>query len=66
MYQTLLNFVRRNPEHPGVATSYILRNRLPGWEELKEVKELCADRDPVASGYTEYVEHFLIEKCAYH
>jgi hypothetical protein len=60
-YNVLLNLIRRNPELSDVVATYIIGHRLPGWEEIFDVRAQCQCQDPIASGYTEYIEHFLIE-----
>jgi hypothetical protein len=60
-YKVLLDIIRTNPELVDVIAKYIITERRPGWEEIFGVRAQCQGHDPIASGYAEYMEHFLIE-----
>lgn len=58
-YKTLLNIIRINPNLTDVAASYVINNKLPGWQEIASVRSKCLYINPIESGYKENVEDIL-------
>jgi hypothetical protein len=57
---TLLCILYENPELTDYVATFVIKHRLPNWKDAQEAQTTCGGaRDPLASGYWEYMVHVL-------